>query len=787
MRLYIPTSSLNADNILSCESISPAYECRKRNFGYAYFDVLPVLERLNKVTLAFSKIPTFCTNDTERESFAMIVAVDVDDFEKYGIRQIKTINDVVVFATSTPILLTPSTTQFIFFDNRAKEYTLHSCADSAKCKLFDFYKSNFVSADSRLYGESLRMYTDNIDVQGIEPLFTENRFDKAKGFIWGYGIGTMMSIPKDAAKLLKIQKRIYDIVSSTKNEDYIPASLIDELSRLDIEFSSIDPNQKAIKNAWEAYIKETAERYLHTDIKASEVNEFLKHLGAENLVKNKFLTDNKYSLRKRLSDYSRLGSVGYESYNQDLATYTERLINNERIKGASEPFSQSLDVDTATFDTVMVSANDRASKLFNKILSHIIWDNIIPSLEELRVNKAAIAKNVVIALKSIIEDLGEQWANAPIQLYFNAMRKNISDFTEFNLNEINDIVLQSMAAFLLKGEDFESLKQYLETNAFSDYRYAFALWGALSGYVSISRSIVENNFSTKEIIMLFEQTQLSLKLDEDIHMPSIATTSDAPGYVVQPKLETISEDYISFRNKVYSFFETTIVKRQSKERRELLRQGLDLAFEQFGEDANSMKFVGLLNDYVDYGWGMKLAPWKTLCNFLEPNYREKTARSACNDESRKAGKTKSKEKNLFSVDSYIEESENITSSGNWIDKGLTTLRHILGVTEKMSGTRVLHNKFINDEFATQFVSLFPSIPEDLRKRLIANIRHIQRQYQPDGFYGKRKDSTEDSDVIDHLIRWCTYEKNQYNRIEKTQYNLSILSELKNLLMKHYCG
>lgn len=787
MRLYIPTSSLNADNILSCEIIAPAYECRKRNFGYSHFEVLPELERFNKVSLAFSKIPTFNTYDTERESFAMIVAVDVEKFENSDIRHLKTINGVDVFVTSTPIQITPSTAQFIFFNNRAKEYTLHSCADSAKCKLFDFYKSNFLLADSNYIGERLLDYVDKIDVPEIESLFSENRFDKAKGFIWGYGIGTLMSIPSDAAKLLKIQKRIYDIVSSTKNENYIPDTLAVELSRLDNEFSSIDPNQKAIKKAWETYIKETAERFLHVEIKVSEIDEFLKYLGAENLVKNKFLTDNKYSLRKKLSDYTRLGSFGYESYSHDLAVYTDCLISNERIKAASEPFSQSLDVDTATYDTVMMSADDHASKLFNKILSRIIWDNIIPSLEELRVNKASVAKNVVIAIKSIIEELGEQWADAPIQLYFNAMRKNISDFTEFNLNEINDVVLQSVAAFLLKGEDFESLKQYLETNAFSNYRYAFALWGAVSGYVSISRSLVENNFSTKEIAMLFEQAQRSLKLEDGIQMPSVVSHSQPSVYITLPKIDTNSEDYITFRNKVYSFFETTIVKRQSKERRELLRQGLDLAFEQFGEDTNSMKFVGLLNDYVDYGWGMKLAPWKTLCNFLEPNYREKTTRGFCNDEPRKTGKTKANEKDLFSEDPYIEENEKRSPSGNWINRGITTLRNILGGSEVLSETSLVRNKFINDESATQFVSLLPSIPEDLRKKITANIRHIQRQYQPDGFYGKRKDSTENSDVIDHLIRWCTYEKNQYNRIEKTQYNLTILSELRNLLMKHYCG
>lgn len=613
MRLYIPTSSLNADNILSCESIAPAYECRKRIFGYSHFDVLPELERFNKVSLFFSKIPTFNTYDTERESFAMIVAVEVEDLEKSKIRHLKTINGVDVFVTATPIQITPATAQFIFFDIRAKEYTLHSCADSAKCKLFDFYKSNFLIADSNSFGERLSAYVDIIDVPEIEPLFSENRFDKAKGFIWGYGMGSMMSIPSDAAKLLKIQKRIYDIVSSTKNENFIPPTLTEELSRLDNEFSTIDPNQKAIKNAWEAYIKEGAERFLHTVIKVSEVDEFLKYLGAENLVKNKFLTDNKYSLRKRLSDYTRLESFGYESYSHDLTAYTDCLISNERIKAASEPFSQSLDVDTATFDTVMMSADDRASKLFNKILSRIIWDDIIPNLEELRVNKASVAKNVVISIKSILEELGEQWVNAPVQLYFNAMRKNISDFTEFNLNEIKDVVLQSVAAFLLKGEDFESLKLYLETNAFSNYRYAFALWGAVSGYVSMPRSILESEFRKQNIAHLFTEAQIALNLNATISFPH-TNTMERTLTSLPPNTPDIPNS-VSFRNRVIAFFEKI---KKGKKNQDQMKEELLAALNQLDDSDNGFLFVCTLNDFSK--WRNTSKAWKEMQAEFCPDY-----------------------------------------------------------------------------------------------------------------------------------------------------------------------
>lgn len=711
MKLYIPTTSLSADNILSCESIVPAYECQKRNFGYSYFDVLPELEPLNKVTLAFSKIPTFCTDDGERESFAMIVAVDIDDFEKFGIRQVEIINDVVVYATSTPILLTPSTTQFIFFENRAKEYTLHSCADSAKCKLFDFYRTNFILADRRMYGESLRIYTERINVPNIEPLFSENRYDKAKGFIWGYGMGTMLSLSQDAAMLLKIQKRIYDIVSSIKNDNFIPVTLAEELSRLDNEFSSIDPNQKAIKKAWETYIKETSERFLHTEIKVSEIDEFLKELGVENFVKNKFLTDNQYTLRKRLSDYTRLGNIGYETYSHDLAEYTEGLINKVRIESTSKPFSQSLDVDTASYDTVMVSADDRNSKLFNKILSRLIWGNLIPSLEELRINKAIVAKNCVIALKQIIEESGELWVNTPTQIYFNAMRKNISEFTEFNLNEIDDVVLQSVAAFLLKGEDFDSLKQYLETNAFIDYRYAFALWGAVNGYVSINRSIVENNFSLQEIHSLFIQAQMSLGLSTIISDPRQEESTNLAIELSQnPNPISPSK---SFCQRVITFFDKI---KKGKRQQDVLREELYLALDRLGDSEDAFEFVCILNDYSK--WKNSSKAWQEMQVEFCPDYFSKIGNT-------KKQKNKSKKKSTLGtvVEAIGDLFSSKLNSNNEI-KNASSLLYQMADEHKILEDGVLF---------TIIETRFPN----LHKQLYKDIVWFVENYKP-SYYDERK-------------------------------------------------
>ena len=51
MKYYIPTSSLNFNNILSTESISPASFYTSRNFGYSRWTLVPENPHQNMVLL----------------------------------------------------------------------------------------------------------------------------------------------------------------------------------------------------------------------------------------------------------------------------------------------------------------------------------------------------------------------------------------------------------------------------------------------------------------------------------------------------------------------------------------------------------------------------------------------------------------------------------------------------------------------------------------------------------------------------------------------------------------
>ena len=78
MKLYIPTTTLNIDNILSTECIAPLAFYKEREYGYNQFYKIDCMPYLN-VQLVFSKVPHFETNDFEHHSFPLVLEVTVSD------------------------------------------------------------------------------------------------------------------------------------------------------------------------------------------------------------------------------------------------------------------------------------------------------------------------------------------------------------------------------------------------------------------------------------------------------------------------------------------------------------------------------------------------------------------------------------------------------------------------------------------------------------------------------------------------------------------------------------
>ena len=78
MKYYIPTSSLNFNNILSTESISPKAMYKKRGYGYSRWFTVEE-NNIEHTTLLFDTLCVFDRPISDIEDHAMLIEIISDD------------------------------------------------------------------------------------------------------------------------------------------------------------------------------------------------------------------------------------------------------------------------------------------------------------------------------------------------------------------------------------------------------------------------------------------------------------------------------------------------------------------------------------------------------------------------------------------------------------------------------------------------------------------------------------------------------------------------------------
>lgn len=613
MKLYIPTSSLNIDNILSSESIAPYSYYSRRKFGYQTFVKLEANPFENGILL-FSSIPGFSIEDPNRENYPMVIQIE-DDEQFKDATPIQKVGDCSVFFWSEPIHISPANTQILFFSSKALVLSRQNCMDSKMCKLIDFYGFKLCEPSNYDLRELMASINRSVD-SPKQSLIDESRHDQAKGFVYGYYIGASVSVSQQTAKLARIQKRIYDIVASIGNNSGQRNQLLeDELFRLDHEYESLDPMVSKAKTSWNQFVEQF-------ELPIEKLNGFLKELGLEGKAKTEFCKKKSIIIRNNIYHYT---NQTLSLYNNDLQRHIKSLIKEDRMQSLNQTdIAKELDVNP-DYSLSLLSGTDENSSLFNSILVKIIWNNLIPSYDELRINRFSIATDITIAVKEILESKGKEWDNSDVQSYFHHLRQNIQDFTPFDFNEIDDPVIKSLVAIILKGEDLEALIDYLESNDFADYRYALSIWGALQGYVRISRSVFSSFVKKDRLQKLLNDVNEILyrsSLVGELEIPVTSPNEEQPAPIAEEntKESATIEDWKQHIRKMAA------IAIKGKQRQNKLKESLESALIENGTNTDGFLFVALLNDYE--GWKPTnkgpSAAWKRLQELVAPDYDERT-------------------------------------------------------------------------------------------------------------------------------------------------------------------
>ena len=480
MKLFIATSSLNIDNILSTECIAPLSFYNARSYGYNTFYGLDLIPFKN-VLILFSKIPYFEIKDNEHDNRPIVLEVDIDE-KTTPLTHIFENDRIHVYSLDSVLNLSPFNTRILFYNVNDLNHSRLSCSDSLTNKLGDHFKFDLCKGDFNLaYLSGLNIHVEDTCKNYDAKVLQNNKLNVVKGFILGFYLGISKSVSSDTAVLLKIQKRIYDIVATLKNNGgFGNSSFYQELKQLDTDFRKFDPSMRRCKEMWDNTLTELA-------IPSDALNKLLKLYDEENVLKTNFMKKN------GLRSYVSLSQYGYdniEAYRDSLKSYTSQIVKEDQIKQVSEfNVANTFDLDP-TYETCMLTKDSQETMLFNKFIDTILWHGTAPTSDTLRTDRFNIATQITISAKNIWESLNWQWQGSPAQQFMNDLRQNIKSFTPLDVKKQDNPILKALAAFILKGEDFDAIVQFCEDNSYSDYSYSLALWGATIGYVKIPKPII---------------------------------------------------------------------------------------------------------------------------------------------------------------------------------------------------------------------------------------------------------------------------------------------------------
>lgn len=631
MKYYIPTSSLNFNNILSTESLSPKSFYEIRGFGYSrWFSVEE--NSIEHLTLLYDKPHMFERPQSDIEDHPMLIEIDVDDeFPKVADG---------VFYTDRTIYLNPWQTKFIFFTEKDKTTALSLSDSSLETKLVRLYQRKiFVH---QFEGTFPIVQKDSIAPIGdIDSLVEEDYvINKMKGLLYGYYIGANLSSTKENVQKLDALREIQNIFSSVLSSyDKTPSNA--QRSRLNELFDYLDSLQP-----------------IYADLE--------KEVG------NRLLVDRIFAIFKRHGyvftsiDRTKLVySLQDDGENNQSITWINREI--ARAKSLMESSKVKLNPDVAE---IIVSSKDKVAA------PKTIEDNLMANLFVCWVNDVLCSKSFNGKINSIKERLsdeitksaknviGSDWENSPVRTYLNQLRRHVRG-EEFNQSWDNG-VLSSISAVLIKGDEWEQLLNFMQSKGMYDYRIAFALYGVLNGFANMTRDFTdlllttESSYLSKVYREMYGQL-LEKSIPETSNTSSTIETKKLEKGTLEEGMRTIvlqnpEEEALKDWQNGIRVFAASVIKRDKQK----LLSSLEDAFAQNGDNQDYFAFITMLDNFEGWKPG-KNGPstaWTRLQEHYVPDYNQRIGKPAKKQSQNK--KPTQQEKGLF--DGFVDGLQNVAQT-----------------------------------------------------------------------------------------------------------------------------
>ena len=759
MKYYIPTSSLNFNNILSTESLSPKAFYDKRGFGYSRW--FTVEENcIEHLTLLYGTPHMFERPMSDIEDHPMLIEIETDEtFPQLA-------EDI--FYTDRTIYFNPWQTKFIFFNEKDRTTAMSLSDSSLETKLVRLYKR-------RIYVQQFEGTYTIVQVPSSLPVGDMNKYveddyiiNKMKGLLYGYYIGANFSSTKEYVQKLDSLREIQNIfLSVLSSYDRVPSNI--QRNRLNQLFDYLDSLQPI-------------------------------YIDLEKEISNKQLVDRIFSIFRQhgyiFTSVDRTKLI-YELQSDGENNQSVAWVNREisHTKTLMESYVVNLDPDEGE---IIISPKDKV------VAQKAITDSLLASLFITWTNDVLCSKSFngkINSIKEVLSDeitksaknvIGAEWDNSPIRTYLNQLRRHVRG-EEFNQIWDNGL-LSSISAVLIKGDDWELLLNFMQNKGMYDYRIPFAFYGVLNGFANLTRDFTdlllnkESNYVSNVYCEMYGQL-LEKSIPKTINISSSIEQKDYPveendrNSVLQNDEKKALEDW---QNGVRTYA-VSVVKRDKQK----LLASLDEALVQNGNNQDYYAFVAILKTFD--GWkptkNGPSAAWKRIQEHFVPSY--------CDQQLTKKQSSEKTERGLFDglmdgLQHATQTIKSVLSGDNKAGRVKKDQEQGASISERQRNLRPINAtsaNFVDDINAENFILSRSYLPNEVREVLAKKIISFQKDYAPNGYYYGREDSPRtNNNTIKHFINKCTFTKgNNPSWIPSTVENKALLERLKQELFDRYAN
>ena len=462
-KLYIPTSTLNFNNILSSESISPKAFYAIRGYGYSRWQEVAENNQENAILL-YEEPFEFVRPASDVEDHPMLVEITTD-------KEYPSIATGVYYSDES-IYLSPWRTRFIFFTEQDRRVALSISDSSLETKMIGLYHR-------QLYVETCQRKEQPVDTRTIplnkEAVDYDVRVNKMKGLLYGYYIGALLSSTPELTDKANTLQEIQNIFSSIlSSESHSPTLLQHE--KLNVCFGNLKKFDPIV-----SYLQKIAKE----NFKAEDIIVGLSKFGVvfpstfdgERIIDSlQYATEDynpAYDWLKREKDSLRKEEIAEREY---LATSSEEIVLSD--------ISLSKIANTHLTDDM---EQHLMKAWVNDVLSSSEYSGKITTFAE------ALSDVVTRKAKEVYAD---SWDESRAKIELNQMRRYIR--AQESAITWRDDIFSAIAAVLAKGSDWEQLRSFMQSKLMSDYRMAFALYGELNGFANLTRDFTDNLFGLQD-------------------------------------------------------------------------------------------------------------------------------------------------------------------------------------------------------------------------------------------------------------------------------------------------